>query len=345
MEAFEPLEIDGRDGEGGGQIVRTSVALSAVTGRPLRLIRVRAGRAKPGLQAQHLAAVKAVATVCEADTDGLRLGAERFRFVPGKLRGGRFDFRVATAGSAGLVLHAVLPALLRAPEPSEVVFEGGTHVRSAPPFEHVRYAFLPALAEMGIRAELTLERPGFFPKGGGRMVLRVEPWTELHPLSRSETVAIKTAQLRGTCHVGKLPSHVTERAERRLKNCGVASLPDEGLAPSPGPGLAVCVEVKANKAVDVVTALGEKGRPTEHVVDEAVESARAHLKAEAPVGPFLADQLLLYLALGAGGSFLTVPTTRHFETQVRTLGRFLSAQVRMTPAEGRVQVEVDAADM
>lgn len=344
MEAYAPIEIDGRDGEGGGQIVRTSVALAAVTGRPLRVIRVRARRSKPGLQAQHVAAVKAVATVCDAEIEGVRLGADRFRFVPGALRGGHFRFAVSTAGSAGLVLHAVLPALLRAPASSEVILEGGTHVRSAPPFEHLAHAFLPALHEMGVRAELTLERPGFFPKGGGRMVLRVDPWTKASAFERTQRLEGSKVRLRGRSHVGKLPSHVAERAARQLAKRDVAALPHlDAVAASPGPGLAVCVEVGEGQARDVVTALGEKGRPTESVIDEAVDQAHAHQRREAPVGPHLADQLLLYMVMGAGGRFRTIETTSHFETQVGTLRRFFDVEIRRKNEGLHVGVEVSAA--
>lgn len=342
---YEPIEIDGRDGEGGGQIVRTSAALAAVTATPLRVIRVRAGRKNPGLQPQHLAAVQAVATLCSAETEGLRLGSERFRLVPGPLRGGSFRFSVTTAGSTGLVMQAILPVLLRAPEPSEVVLEGGTHVRTAPPFDFLEQAFLPALADVGVEVSLRLERPGFYPKGGGRMVLAVEPWRAPRPLSRLEPVDTWTGSARA--YVGKLPGHVLERAERTLRARGFEPEPSRAdLEPSLGPGFAATLALHGARASEVLTAIGEKGTPVEVIIEKAVEEARAFEAKEVPVGPFLADQLLLYLALGSGGRFRTVDPTLHFETQARIIARFLGERVTWTKtSEDHVLVEVEGAGL
>lgn len=335
----ESIEIDGRDGEGGGQIVRTSVALAAITGRPLSVIRVRANRQKPGLQAQHLTAVKAVAEVCAAETEGLRLGAARFRLVPGAIRGGSYHFAVPTAGSAGLVLQAVLPVLLRAPSASEVVFEGGTHVPKAPPYDHLEQVFLPALREMGVTAEIRLERPGFYPKGGGRMVLTVEPWKA--PTFFDRTAPPTDWRQWARVYVGKLPEHVERRALSALKAGGFDSDQNPELEASVGPGFVAALALISSEGRVVITAIGEKGTPVEVVVKRAAEKARGYSRKRIPVGPYLADQLLMYLALGGGGRFLTCETTLHFETQVRTLAAFCGERVTVTEeAPDRVQVEV-----
>lgn len=340
---YDLIEVDGRDGEGGGQVVRTSAALSALTGRPIQMIRARAHRAKPGLQAQHLTAVKAVATVCQAQTEGLRLGAQRYRFIPGAIRGGSYTFSVATAGSAALVMHAVLPVLLKADSESEVVFEGGTHNDKAPSFEHLVHAWLPALMEMGVQAELQLQRPGFYPKGGGRMRLRVRPWTT--PRSFERCRPVNSAETEGFVHVGKLPEHVDLRARRQLKkrDIPVGAPLSPAPAPSPGPGLAVALALRGPWGADVVTALGARGRPTEHVVDAAIDGGRAFERAGAPVGEHLADQLLLYLALGAGGSFRTSSLSEHFRTQARSIGLFLGPCVETEPVLGGYRVRVRPA--
>lgn len=341
MSDSRPIEIDGREGEGGGQIVRTSVALAAILGRPLRLIRVRANRKKPGLQAQHLTAVKAVATVCQAQTEGLRLGAERFRFVPGALRGGHFEFSVPTAGSAGLVMQAILPVLLRAPSPSEVILQGGTHVRAAPSFDHSAQALLPALRAMGANVTLRLERSGFYPKGGGRMVLNVEPWSGARRFEA--TTPPEDWSVRARVYVGRLPDHVETRARGKLKQLGFSVEDTPGLQPSPGPGLACALLLTSAVGTDVVTGLGEKGTPTEAVMGDTADVARGFQLAGVPVGPHLADQLLVYLALGAGGRFLTVQPTLHFETQISTLEKFLGERIEVRDQKESVLVEVTGA--
>lgn len=339
---YEMVEIDGREGEGGGQIVRTSVALSAITARPLRIIRVRANRKKPGLQPQHLAAVKAVATVCRAETEGLSVGAERFRFVPGRPQPGNYRFEVKTAGSACLVLHAVLPVLALASGRSSVVLTGGTHNDRAPPFDHVAKAFLPALAAMGLRAQLRLQRPGFYPKGGGEMALELEPWDEARPFVRVEPV--DEAEVSATAHVGRLPEHVARRAEAYLSQAGFRIEISPAPSSSVGPGFAVCLHRSAPGAGEVVTGFGVRGTPAEQVIDGAVAELDALARSRMPVGPHLADQLLLYLALGAGGRFRACgQPSLHVQTQVKTIARFLGARVTTTPVEGGFEAKVDGA--
>jgi RNA 3'-terminal phosphate cyclase (ATP) len=338
---YELVEIDGRDGEGGGQIVRTAAALSAVSGRPARLIRIRAGRPRPGLQAQHLTALKAVATLCRADTEGLRLGSPRARITPGALAGGRYVFAVPTAGSALLVAQAILPALLEAPEPTEVVIEGGTHVSRSPSFDHTEGALLPALRAMGAQVDMRLERRGFFPKGGGRVVLEAHPWRERRPLARTAPVRAWTRAAR--LHVSGLPEHVEKRARGRLEKRGYRRIPTpEGCTPAAGPGFAATLHLSgAEGEEDVVTGLGARGTPAEVVVDRAAGAVEAFAATGAPVGEHLADQLLVFLALGGGGRFRTVAPTPHFETQARTIRRFLDVEVRWAAdADGTYLVEV-----
>jgi RNA 3'-terminal phosphate cyclase (ATP) len=176
------ITIDGSMGEGGGQVLRTSLALSLVTGKPFRIERIRAGREKPGLLRQHLTAVNAAAAVGGADVDGAALGSRELGFRPGAVRPGEHRFAVGTAGSATLVLQAVLPALLGARGSSSLVLEGGTHNPFAPPFDFLAKAFLPLLARMGAKVEARLERPGFYPAGGGRFHVAIEPVERLQRL-------------------------------------------------------------------------------------------------------------------------------------------------------------------
>ena len=178
------LTIDGSRGEGGGQILRTSLGLSLVTGRAFRIVRIRAGRAKPGLRHQHRTAVQAAARVGNAEVEGAEVGSMELTFVPGAVAAGEYEFSVGTAGSAALVLQAVLPALLTASQPSRLKLEGGTHNPFAPPFDFLAKTFLPIVNRMGPRVTAELERPGFYPAGGGEMRLTIEPCARLRRIQQ-----------------------------------------------------------------------------------------------------------------------------------------------------------------
>ena len=335
----DKIEIDGREGEGGGQIVRTSCALAALTGQPFRIIRIRARRKKPGLQAQHLTAVKAIASLCQADISGARLNAERFTFVPGDIRGGTYEFEVPTAGSACLVAQAILPLLVCASEPSEITLRGGTHVPMAPTFEFLNYAFVPTLRQMGIELSIRLVRPGFYPKGRGELQLRVAPWKQPQPFIRVEPPQEydRVAHL----YVAHLPEHVEMRARRSLERRGISIAPkNHDVSPSFGPGMAINLLFLSTQAPEVISGIGEIGTPTEHVVDRVLEAATKFEAQKVPVGAYLADQILLYLCLGAGGSFRTTAPTQHFRTQIQTLNRFMNCKVHISEITPSDNIEV-----
>ncbi|GAG32979.1 unnamed protein product, partial [marine sediment metagenome] len=174
----KPVEIDGTFGEGGGQVLRTSLSLSLVTGRPLQITNIRGGRSRPGLRKQHLVCVQAARQICGAETSGDALGSKELTFVPGPVRAGRYRFEIASAGSTTLVAQTLLPALSLAGGPSQVTITGGTHNSWAPPFDFVAEVFLPAVARMGFRSEAALHRHGFYPAGGGEIAVSVEPWNK-----------------------------------------------------------------------------------------------------------------------------------------------------------------------
>src|SRR5437762_121940 len=191
------LTIDGSFGEGGGQIIRTSLALSLITGTPFRIYNVRARRAKPGLQRQHLTAVNAAAEVGNAQVDGAQVGAREFTFRPGKVQPGAYTFDIGTAGSTTLVLQAILPPLMCAAEPSLVVLRGGTHNVHAPPYEFLARTFLPLIARMGPRVHVELVRYGFYPPGGGQFNVYIEPAAHLTPLELIARGEFKSRRARG----------------------------------------------------------------------------------------------------------------------------------------------------
>jgi RNA 3'-terminal phosphate cyclase (ATP) len=322
------LILDGSMGEGGGQILRTALALSTVTGIPFRIRNVRAGRPKPGLARQHLTSLRAAARVAAAKVEGAQLHSTDVTFRPRDIRPGAYRFSTGGAGSGTLVLQTVLPSLLVASAPSEVVLEGGTHNPFAPPFDFVERALVPLLVRMGARLQLTLDRPGFYPAGGGRFRARVQPARRLRPLVLPARGAVVARRARAL--VSALPRHIAER-----------ELDTVGRLLRIGPGAHSVVEVRCQAVTEVFTGFGERGVPAEEVARTAAEQARQWESADVAVGPHLADQLLLPLALAGGGSFTTIDPTSHTRTNAEVIRRFLDVGVTLAPLDGGVwQVDV-----
>jgi RNA 3'-terminal phosphate cyclase (ATP) len=336
------LALDGSFGEGGGQILRTSLALSLVTGVPFRLDNIRAGRKSPGLLRQHLTAVQAAAEVGKAEVSGDALGSRTLMFRPGRVAGGAYSFSVGSAGSATLVLQTVLPPLCLAPERSTLTLEGGTHNPFAPPFDFLATTFLPLLGRMGPRVEAHLERPGFYPAGGGRFRVAVEPALRFEPLVLLERGPIQARRARAL--VSRLPLEIAERelkvAARKL-GLQPHELAAEEVRASAGPGNVLFIELRSKPLAEIVTGFGERGVRAEAVASRAVKEAQRYLQAEVPVGEHLADQLLVPLALARGGSFRTLAPTEHTRTNAEVIGKFLPVEVRMeAEPSGTWRVEI-----
>jgi RNA 3'-terminal phosphate cyclase (ATP) len=327
------LQIDGAQGEGGGQVLRSALALSLVTGRAFQIRRIRAGRQRPGLMRQHLAAVHAAAAVGSARVAGGTIGSRQLTFVPEAVKPGGYRFAVGSAGSATLVLQTVLPALVLAGGPSTVVLEGGTHNPFAPPFDFLEKAFLPLLRRMGPRVEVALDRPGFFPAGGGRFTARVTPVAWLRPLILPERGEL--LRLRGAAIVADLPRRIAEREAAALADLLPLAAEDVAIReyPGRGPGNAVLVAVHSEQVSEVFSAFGARGRPAESVARTAAEEVLNYLAAGVPVGRRLADQLLLPMALAGGGSFHTLEPSRHTRTNIAVIGQFLDVAITARPLE------------
>lgn len=339
---MEPrLVIDGAAGEGGGQVLRSSLALSMITGRPFRIENIRSLRKKPGLRRQHLTAVLAAREVSGAEVRGAELGATGLTFVPGTVRGGDFAFDVGTAGSTTLVLQTVLPALALAPSPSRLTLEGGTHNPQAPPFDFLARAYLPLLARMGPRVEATLERPGFYPAGGGKIAVDIEPAARLEGIHLLERGRIRRCGARAI--VARLPRHIAEREVKTIASrtgWRRDAFSIEEIADSAGPGNVVLIEVECEHVTEVFTAFGAIRVPAEKVATRAFRAFQRYRKAGVAVGVNLADQLIPLLAVAGEGSFETLPLTRHATTQIDLVERFLDVRVEVeeTPAGARVAV-------
>ncbi len=320
------LIIDGSQGEGGGQILRTSLALSLVKSQPIRIVDIRVGRKKPGLLRQHLTAVDAAAEIGRAEITGAAIGSQELTFVPapGKPASGDYHFSVGTAGSATLVLQTVLPALLTADGRSTLALEGGTHNPFAPPYDFLVKSFLPLIRRMGAKVEAKLERPGFYPAGGGLMTVTIEPAATLTGFDLLERGEITRQSSRVL--LSRLPRHIAERElkviERRL-NWPAECLSIEEVTTSPGPGNVVLIEIGSAEVTEVFTSFGQRGVKAETVASRAVQQALDYIAANVPVGEHLADQLLLPLALAGGGMFRTTPPTQHTQTNIEVIKLFL----------------------
>jgi RNA 3'-terminal phosphate cyclase (ATP) len=337
------ITVDGSLGEGGGQVLRTSLGLSLVTGKPFRVTNIRAGRAKPGLMRQHLTAVRAAKQIGRAQVQGDRMRSGELTFKPGKVKGGKYEFSVGTAGSATLVLQTVLPALLIAPEPSELVMGGGTHNPFAPPFDFLAKAFLPLVAKMGAKVEVELRRPGFYPAGGGEFVVRIQPAETLEPIHLLERG--KEIDKRALAVVASLPEDICRRELRMVTkrlNWPPEKLESRVVEGSAGPGNVIMLEMSYENVTELFTGFGTRGRPAGSVADRAIEEARAYLVCGAPVGLHLADQLLVPLALAGGGSFRTGAPSRHTLTNAEVIGKFVRIDVKIEKEEERTwKVEVE----
>lgn len=324
------LQIDGSMGEGGGQILRTALGLSLVTGTPFTIDRIRQGRENPGLLRQHLTAVTAAATVGQAEVKGAGIGSRVLTFKPARVVSGEYAFSVGTAGSATLVLETVLPALMVASGKSRLSLEGGTHNPWAPPFDFLERAFFPLLLRMGVRVSLSLVRRGFFPAGGGQFSAEIVPTAGLGRLDLLDRGALRSKKARAM--VARLSPGIGRRElevlGRRL------SLEERELQlvvdhDSRGPGNAVVVEVESEHVTEVFTGFGEKRLSAETVAERLAEEVSGYIESKVPVGEYLADQLLLPLALARAGSFLTGELSAHARTNLEVIRKFLDVRVEV----------------
>ncbi|MDQ3037087.1 MAG: RNA 3'-terminal phosphate cyclase [Myxococcota bacterium] len=340
------LVIDGSSGEGGGQILRSALALAMVTRRPFRIERIRAGRDKPGLLRQHLVAVRAAGTICNAEVVGDQLGSTALSFRPRAIRGGEHRFVIEGAGSTTLVLQTIAPALLRAAEPSVVTIEGGTHNPAAPPFDFLARCWAPAMAQMGVSIELSLERPGFAPKGGGALVARVTPG-ELARFEREERGRERAR--RAVAITAGLPDAIADRELRAARaRLGLSrdQLQQQVFDASLGPGNVFFVELEHEHGASMFASFGQRAARAEHVAEMAISRALAFSESDGAIEEHLADQLLLPMAIGKGGVFTTTEPTSHAQSQAELLRRFLDVDVDVTTSDERTyRVALRGADL
>lgn len=328
------ITIDGSYGEGGGQIMRTALGLSLVTGKPFTITDIRAKRSKPGLMRQHLTALNAAMEVGKAEVTGNDPGSKTFTFKPRTIQGGSYRFSIGTAGSCTLVLQTVLPALIIADEPSEIILEGGTHNPFAPPYDFLDKAFLPVLETMGPKVRAELKKPGFYPAGGGRIHVFITPSNQLKSIDLTARGPVIRKQ--AVASVANLSRSI---ADRELAVIGQKmslsgdELKAEVIGNATGPGNVVTIEIQSRHVTEVFTGFGERGVSAERVAKACVKDAREYLVSSAAVGRYLADQLLVPMALAGGGRFSTLSPTEHTLTNIDTIKRFIDVEVSVDEAD------------
>ncbi len=324
------IEIDGSMGEGGGQVLRSALSLSLLTGKPIHISRIRAGRAKPGLLRQHLTAVEAARAIGGAEVRGASINSTELFFSPGKIEAGEYAFKVGTAGSATLVLQTILLPLLIADKPSKIRIEGGTHNPLAPPFDFLERAFLPLIERMGPRVRATLVRPGFYPAGGGCFDVEISPVEKLTPLTIPDRGAIR--RKRGVARVAGLARGIAMRELERLAQMLTwteGELRPEVIDEKCGPGNVVLIDFESEHVTEVFTSFGERGKSAEDVADALAREVRGYLVSEAAAGKHLADQLMLPMAMASGGQFSTMPLTLHSRTNLDVIRKFWELEVKI----------------
>jgi len=333
------IELDGSTGEGGGQILRTALALSMCTRQAVALQRIRAKRPKPGLMRQHLTCVQAAASICAAKVEGAELGSQTLVFEPGEVRAGDYTFNVGTAGSCTLVLQTVLPALMLCTAPSRVALGGGTHNPMAPPFHFLERCFAPLVRRLGVGLELELRRLGFYPAGGGQISATIRPSAAgMLPFDLLERGPLVDAY--AECLAPALPQAVAARelaTLRRTLGWSDDRLRTLAVRQNEGPGNALMATLVHANVCEVVTGFGEKGVSAELVAKAVANEVMAFQASDGALGPHLADQWMLPLALavtssGRAASFTCSTMTEHATTNLGVIEKFLAVRSETEPA-------------
>ena len=323
------IHIDGS--AGGGQLLRTALALSICFGKPMHITNIRSKREKPGLLRQHLTAVRAAKAICSAEVEGDELGSMEVRFKPGRVVGGDYHFAIGTAGSTSLVLQTILLPLMYAEETSSVTIEGGTHNALAPSADFIASCYLKAIAPMGFRAELSLDRYGFYPAGGGSITVGIHVMHGVKKcllMSRGELV-----ERNATAISSQIPGHVTERELTMIqKKCHWKENElHQSLVDSQGPGNHLSLKLCYETISEQFDAVGTHRLSAEKVAQRALRELHRYEKSDAVVGEYLADQLLLPMVLAGGGEFLTYKPSAHFYSNAEVIRQFTGARFRIAP--------------
>lgn len=329
------MKLDGSCGEGGGQILRTAVALSAITGEPVEINNIRRMRPKPGLAAQHVKAVESIASICNAEIRGCSIGSTILNFSPGEIKGGEYKIDIGTAGSISLLLQCLMPVAFHAPETIKIRISGGTDVLWSPPIDYLRFVTLHALSKIGCSCYIKLIRRGYYPKGGGCVEVTIHPST-LKPVDFDEN---QCNTIMGISHSSNLPTHVAERQAKSAKEAlqyqgyDARIMLETNNYPSTGSGIVLwCGSMGGS-------ALGKPGVRAEKVGKSAADALLSELSSRTGVDIYLADQLIPYIAM-AGGSFTTRVISSHTKTNIWVTEQFLGVKFRTEKVKNGFKVYI-----
>lgn len=324
------LEIDGRHGEGGGQILRTSIALSALTHTPCMITHIRANRSTPGLRAQHLTGLKTAAQMCDAKTRGLKMGSETVEFSPGDIRGGRYSIEIGTAGSITLLLQTLIPICLHAPTPVELFITGGTDVKWSPTSAYFQKVLCSHLERMGASVQVTVEKYGFYPRGGGQIKTIISPWNHKKRINLTERGAILGIEVDSIASSTLRNPRVAERQasafQEEFSSYPINSWIQYGETLNPGSSFSAVA--RCEHSVLGADSLGERGKPAEAVAEEAAITLQKDLESGYALDSHMADQIVPYLAQ-AGGRVTVAEITGHTTTNVWVCNQFCETRVEV----------------
>ena len=319
------IEIDGSYGEGGGQILRSSIAFSILTQTPVRIINIRGNRPQPGLKPQHLTVVRMLASLSSADTTGLSIGSSTIFFQPHSLKTGNFRFDVGTAGSVVLIAQTVLLATLKTKQTITVELTGGTDVKWAPSWDYFTNVFLPLIKKLGVNVEVDLVKRGYYPKGGGCIKLIIHPSSQLHTINIVNTG--KVATIKGFIHSHGLPGHIMKRmkqtVQKKAVQDGYGCQIQSDNHPTSSPGIIITLWTDNRDRFLGRVGLGEKERPAETIATESMQELIHDIKSGASVDPYLFDQILGFLICLDGRSQVSTPVvSSHADTNIWLIGQF-----------------------
>ncbi|WP_109440684.1 RNA 3'-terminal phosphate cyclase [Acinetobacter haemolyticus] len=321
------IQIDGSQGEGGGQILRTALALSMITGQAFELSNIRAGRKKPGLMRQHLVCVEASQHISQAYVEGAELHSQRLYFAPQHVQSGKYQFQIGSAGSTTLVLQTLLPALLLQNEASELTISGATHNPLAPTADFIEHCFLPALEKLGIEVEFKLNKAGFFPIGAGEIQIKIQPWQHQSKLSLLERGSLQStdafAAVLNLSEEAQIAQRELATLNQKLKLNTQQQFHLNGISQ----GNTVYVKVEHENHVQLFTALGEMRKSAEQIANHLAKQVKQYIDSQAVADEYLADQLLLPLALGQGGEFTAQFISEHTRSQAHMIERFIDCEI------------------
>lgn len=323
------LTIDGSYGEAGGQVLRTAVALSAITKTPTTIINIRANRPTPGLRPQHLMGLKAAAHICQATTKGITIGSETVEFTPGKVKGGEYTVTIGTAGSITLILQILTPLCLHADDTVTVTVTGGTDVKWSPSLCYFQKVFCPLVRKMGAHIEITVKTYGFYPRGGGEVTAVIHPWKDKSPLHLTERGSLTRVDVDSIASTFLKNARVAERQVQAFQK----AFPHNTTAttqyvPTLNPGSSLCAVAHYDNTVLGADALGEKGKPAEKVGTEAAVALTKEIKTGAALDVYMADQIIPYIAL-VGGSVSVSSVSKHTQTNIWVCQQFLDTALSL----------------